>query len=70
MPHPKDLPLEFWTPGWLKLEVASLADRPDYILMFDDEKREANLPVTTEEMRDFIRQQNDDSPPKRPETHR
>jgi hypothetical protein len=54
MPHPKDTPLELWPQGWLVLEVASLLDRPEYVIMFDREKRSHNLPVTSDEMRDFI----------------
>ena len=55
MTHIKDIPLEKWPPGWLKLQVASLMGSPDYILMQDHEKREANLPVSEEEMRQYIK---------------
>lgn len=55
MPNPKDTPLDKWSPGWLKMEVASLLDTPGYIIMHDHEKRAAGHPVTQDEMRDFIR---------------
>jgi hypothetical protein len=55
MPHIKDIPLEKWPPGWLKLQVASLIGNPEYILMRDHEKRHANLPVSAEEMRAYIK---------------
>lgn len=55
MPHPKDVPLEQWRPGWLKMEVASLLDVPGYIMMHDHEKRAAGYPATNDEMRAFIR---------------
>ena len=38
-------------PGWLKLEVASLYGLPEYLVMTDDEKRRAKMPVTDAEMR-------------------
>lgn len=55
MPHPKDTPLDKWSIGWLKMEVASLLDTPGYIMMHDYEKRAAGYPVTQDEMREFIR---------------
>lgn len=55
MPHIKDIPLEKWPPGWLKLQVASLTGSPEYLLMRDHEKRKANLPVSDEEMRAYIK---------------
>lgn len=55
MAHPKDTPLENWTPAWLKMECASLLDAPNYIMMHDHEKRAEGLPVTDDEMRAFIR---------------
>lgn len=54
MAHPKDIPIEQWTPGWLRMECANLLDRPDYILMHDHEKRAAGLPVTGQEMIRFV----------------
>jgi len=53
MPHLKDIPLEQWPPGWLKLQTASLLGMSDYLLMYDYEKRKAGLPVSDEEMREF-----------------
>lgn len=55
MPHPKDTPLDKWLPGWLKMEVASLLDAPEYIMMRENEKTAAGYPVTDFEMRAFIR---------------
>jgi len=55
MPHIRDIPLERWPPGWLKLQVASLLGEPGYILMTDKEKRGIGLPVSVEEMRAYIR---------------
>jgi hypothetical protein len=59
MPHPSTTPLALWPHGWLVLEVARLLDRPRYILMLDLEKRNANLPVTKDEMRDYIQRSRD-----------
>ena len=36
------------------MEVASLYDRPEYLIMTDDEKRRAKMPVTDAEMRQVI----------------
>ena len=55
MAHPNTVPLEKWSPGWLKMEVASLLDTPGYILMHDHERTAAGYPTTPDEMRDFIR---------------
>ena len=55
MPHIKDVPLERWPPGWLKLQVASLLGGPAYILMTDKEKKSIGLPVSEEEMRAYIK---------------
>jgi hypothetical protein len=54
MRHPKNTPLFEWPPGWLKMEVASLYNAPEYLVMTDDEKRKALMPVTDGEMREFI----------------
>jgi hypothetical protein len=60
MSQPKDAPintpLEEWTEGWLKLEVAVLARKSLYIIMTDKEKEAAGLPVTADEMRAYIRE--------------
>jgi hypothetical protein len=48
------LPLNKWSSGQLKLEIASLLDTPGYILMRDQEKTDAGFPVTIDEMREFI----------------
>jgi hypothetical protein len=55
MPHIKDVPLEQWPPGWLKLQVASLLGEPGYILMTNKEKKDIGLPVSDEEMRAYIK---------------
>ena len=59
MPHIRDVPLEDWPPGWLKLQVASLLNKPDYILMTVREKEGAGLPITPDEMRKFIKEYDD-----------
>jgi hypothetical protein len=60
MSQPKDAPiytpLEEWTEGWLKMEVAVLARKSLYIIMTDEEKRAAGLPVTADEMRIYIKE--------------
>ena len=48
-------PLDEWPPGWLTLEVAALSQNHLYIIMTDKEKHEAGLPVTVEQMREYIR---------------
>lgn len=50
----KDVPIEDWPPGWLKLEICRLTREPDYLDMSDHEKVEHGLPVTEEEMRKFV----------------
>jgi hypothetical protein len=55
MPHIKDVPLERWPPAWLKLQIASLLGAPDYIIMTNEEKRKAGLPVSLDEMRAYIK---------------
>ena len=54
MTHPNDTPLSHWPSGWLKLEVASLSNAPEYLVMSEEEKREVLMPVTDGEMRKFI----------------
>lgn len=49
--HPQNVPLSQWSDGWLKLSCAKDAT---YLLMHDDEKRKAGLPVTRDEMIDYI----------------
>lgn len=60
-PHPGDTPLEQWTQGWLVLEVASLLDRPEYILLYDAERKAKGWPVTQDEMRAFIRERRNET---------
>jgi hypothetical protein len=54
MKCPKDKLLSEWPSGWLKLEVASLYHLPEYLIMTDDEKRRAKMPVKDAEMRWMI----------------
>jgi hypothetical protein len=53
--HPTNTPLEEWPSGWLKMEVASMLGDCTYIMMHDHEKKAADLPVTDEDMRTYIR---------------
>jgi hypothetical protein len=55
VPHIKDIPLEKWPPGWLRFQVASLMGSPDYLIMTDSEKRKAKLPISFDEMREYIK---------------
>lgn len=55
MKHPATTPLENWSPGWLKMEVASLLDVPGYAMMHDHEKLAAGYPVSIAEMIAFIK---------------
>jgi hypothetical protein len=52
--YPSSTPLSKWLPGWLKLEVAHLLNKPEYLVMYDDEKRLRGYPVSEDEMRQFI----------------
>jgi hypothetical protein len=51
-----ETPLEDWPDGWLKLEVASQLDKPEYIMLHSHEKKAKELPDTREEMIAFLRQ--------------
>jgi hypothetical protein len=53
--HPKNVSLDEWPRGWLAFEVANLSRKPEYITMTDIEKKAAKLPITVQEMRDYIR---------------
>jgi hypothetical protein len=53
--HPRITALNEWPRGWLIFEVANLSHNPKYITMTDIEKKEAKLPLTIEEMRNYIR---------------
>jgi hypothetical protein len=53
--HPKNTASDDWPRGWLAFEVANLSRCPSYITMTDAEKEAAKLPVTIQEMRDYIR---------------
>lgn len=52
---PRDIPLEQWTNGWLKFDVARKLDYPIYLVMHDHEKRQMGFPVTREEMIAFLK---------------
>jgi hypothetical protein len=43
-------PMEMWPDGMLRREFAGRIDRPAYLVMTDEEKRERHLPVTREEL--------------------
>jgi hypothetical protein len=43
-----------WTTGRLRIETADLLKMPRYFLMTNDQKRKQDLPVTDEDMREFI----------------
>ena len=43
-----------WPTSRLRIETADLLKIPRYLIMTADQKREQDLPVTNEEMRDFI----------------
>lgn len=51
-----DTPLEKWTNGQLKFEVASQLDEPSYIIMLDYEKQDREYPVSRDEMISYIRE--------------
>jgi len=59
--RPNDVPLKDWSPGWLKMETSRILmmhfDIQYYLVMTDQEKVKAELPVTNEEMRQFIKEQ-------------
>lgn len=55
MPKPNETPIEEWSNGWLALETASLLDKPEFVIMHDDERRKAKLPSSRQEMIDFIK---------------
>ena len=54
MKPPYETPLAEWSRGWLVLECASVLGWAAYIIATDDEKREKGVPVTDDEMRDFL----------------
>lgn len=54
--HPSEVPLGEWSDGWLALEIARLADKPEYLWMHPAEKSEAGLPVSHEEMLEFVKE--------------
>lgn len=51
--HPQNVPLSEWSDGWLKLSVASHAGA-SFIMLRDDEKQAQKLPVSRDEMIDFL----------------
>lgn len=55
MGYPAETPIEEWSDGWLKLEVATIAKDATYLIMYDNEKRSAGYPVTREEMIAFVK---------------
>lgn len=55
MQLPQDVPIEDWSRGWLVFTCASILEEPQFLFMYDEEKRKRGWPVTMDEMRDFIR---------------
>lgn len=55
MPHANRVPLSQWPDGWIKLEIASITNRPEYVIMTAGEKRGANLPAEREESIMYLR---------------
>ena len=55
MNHPKTTQLEDWPEGWLKFKCASLLKNPQFLAMYDHEKKESGLPITKDEMIKFIK---------------
>lgn len=55
--HPKDVPISEWRDGWLMFETASLLDKPEYILMFDSERKAKGFPASREERIAFIKKE-------------
>lgn len=61
-PVPGAVPgVDSWPRGWLVLEVANLARRPDYIVMYDEEREAQGLPVSTEDMRAYVRRRREET---------
>jgi hypothetical protein len=56
--HPQNVPLSKWTDGWLTMEVGGILQDQGkhgyYLMLYDHEKAAAGLPVTREEMIDYI----------------
>lgn len=56
--HPQNVPLSKWADGWLKMEVGSILQNQGkcswYLLMHEPEKVRRRLPVTRQEMIDYI----------------
>lgn len=48
-------PLEQWTEGQLKFEVASKLNNPSYIVMSELEKRKLYYPISREAMMTYLR---------------
>lgn len=51
----QNTPIDYWPLAWLRMDCAFLLDNPAFVLMHDDEKRKQRLPVTEDEMREFIK---------------
>lgn len=51
--HPGNTPLNEWTDGWLKMEIAGITD-PAYIVMDEEEMKANGLPVTRKHMIKFL----------------
>lgn len=55
MTHPRDVPLERWSDGWLSMEVSSLMNEPFYLVAHYDEKLDRKWPITREEKIAYIK---------------
>jgi hypothetical protein len=53
--HPKDVSLNKWPEGWLKMEVAKLLGQPRYLYLSEEECSENNYPCNRKERIEFIR---------------
>ena len=51
-------PMDEWPDGWVKFKVAMLMQRPAYMHMTVADRKAARLPVTRQQMVDFIKSRN------------
>ena len=57
LPTPDNTPLDQWSVDWLRVEVAVLIGRPNYLWITDAEKKKLKYPVTEAQMKKFIREE-------------
>ena len=48
-------PMDEWPLGWLQFKIAMLLHRPEYLKMTNRDRKAARLPVTRQEMVEFIK---------------